>query len=452
MKVGPKFKAFLKERTAEVEFLEGTTLAGKTTVGLVKFITKVAESPKHAHIIAGLDKGVIEKNLISKDHGIQEVFGQYLTYYGNGRGNEGIPHILFYPNAPSKKGEKIIYCLGYDDKKRWQKALGGQYGCLFIDEINIADMEFVREASMRCDYLMGTLNPDDPSLPIYAEYINHARPLKEWRDGTPQEILAELTEPVKPKWVHWFFNFRDNVALTEDKIQQAIRNVPEGTKLYKNKIQGLRGRATGLVFSNFSEKNIITDKWLAQAISEGKVRFKRFSVGMDTAYSAHSEDTISMELVGITDDNKVIVLAEKCYNNRDLREPIAPSDTVLKLIDFLEQAEEKYGLCRNVFVDSADQATLMECRKYKRQHGSIYQFNDSYKAVKIIDRINHKLGWIAQGSYLVHESCKEHIREMNAYSWKDDKDEPEDRNNHTIDAVDYAWLPFRREIGVLEDD
>ncbi len=62
--------------------------------------------------------------------------------------------------------------MGYGDKKKWQKALGGQYGCLYIDEINTADIDFVREAAMRCDYLMATLNPDDPSLPVYKEYIN----------------------------------------------------------------------------------------------------------------------------------------------------------------------------------------------------------------------------------------------------------------------------------------
>ena len=45
--------------------------------------------------------------------------------------------------------DKKIYVLGYADKARWKKALGGQYGCLYIDEINIADMDFVREASMR---------------------------------------------------------------------------------------------------------------------------------------------------------------------------------------------------------------------------------------------------------------------------------------------------------------
>lgn len=38
-----KYKAFLR-CDAPVEFLEGTTAAGKTTVGLFKFMLKVADS------------------------------------------------------------------------------------------------------------------------------------------------------------------------------------------------------------------------------------------------------------------------------------------------------------------------------------------------------------------------------------------------------------------------
>lgn len=55
-----KYKAFLR-CDAPVEFLEGTTAAGKTTVGLFKFMLKVAESLKKIHILAGLDLGTIEK-------------------------------------------------------------------------------------------------------------------------------------------------------------------------------------------------------------------------------------------------------------------------------------------------------------------------------------------------------------------------------------------------------
>lgn len=191
-----KYLAFLRH-DAPVEFLEGTTAAGKTTVGIFKFMLKVAESPKKLHILSGLDLGTIEKNIINKELGILDDFGDLVDYWPGGRGEYSLPHLVFR----TSNGTKIIFVLGYDNKKRWKKALGGQYGCLYIDEINIADMEYVRESAMRCDYLMGTLNPDDPALPIYREYINHSRPLPEWAADTPKEIMNQLNQTPKPGWV-----------------------------------------------------------------------------------------------------------------------------------------------------------------------------------------------------------------------------------------------------------
>lgn len=48
-----------------------------------------------------------------------------------------------------------------------------------------------------------------------------------------------------------------NAGLSAEKVEKIISMVPPGTKLYKNKILGLRGRATGLVF-NLEDKSIIT--------------------------------------------------------------------------------------------------------------------------------------------------------------------------------------------------
>ena len=116
-----KYKAFLR-CNAPVEFLEGTTAAGKTTVGLFKFMLKVAESPKKLHSLAAKDTGTAEKNIINKDLGMIDDFGILTEYNGNGTKVEKIPHILFHTSA----GDKIIYVMGYGDKKKWQKALGGQ--------------------------------------------------------------------------------------------------------------------------------------------------------------------------------------------------------------------------------------------------------------------------------------------------------------------------------------
>ena len=90
-----KYKAFLR-CNAPVEFLEGTTAAGKTTVGIFKFMLKVAESPKKLHIIAADDTGTAEKNIINKDLGILDDFGVLVEYNGSGTKDDNIQHLKFF--------------------------------------------------------------------------------------------------------------------------------------------------------------------------------------------------------------------------------------------------------------------------------------------------------------------------------------------------------------------
>ena len=439
-----KYKAFLRCK-AKVEFLEGTTMAGKTTVGIFKFMLMVAQSHKKLHVLAAKDIGTAEKNIINKDLGIVDDFGVLVDYNGNGNKDEKIPHIVFH----TSKGKRIIYVMGYDNRDKWEKALGGQYGCLYIDEINTADMDFVREAAMRSDYMMGTLNPDVPTLPIYKEYVNCSRPLPEWKDETPKEILKELVEEPKPDWVHWFFSFEHNLGLTKEELDRVLTNTPKGTKVYKNKVQGLRGRSTGLVFSNFERKrHVMNEAQLRAQMEENGERFVEFTAGLDTAYSQKSPDTIAITFFGITNQRRLIQLDEKKYNNAELKTPLAPSDTVRNTLDFLERNREKWGFARNLYIDSADQATKTEFIKYKSNRGSIYEFNDAWKKTKIIDRINFVLGWLATDSIVILEHCTETIYEFETYSWLENKDnEPEDGHDHMINSGQYAWLPYKLKIG-----
>ena len=63
-----------------------------------------------------------------------------------------MPHLIVHATT----GDKIVFIVGYSTKEKWKDALGGQYGCLLIDEVNTANMEFVRESIMRADYTMLT--------------------------------------------------------------------------------------------------------------------------------------------------------------------------------------------------------------------------------------------------------------------------------------------------------
>ena len=439
-KLSPKYLEFLKHN-APVEALEGTTAAGKTTVGITKFMLKVAKSKKKMHVIAAKTTGVAEKNIIQKEYGIMDVFGDLVRYNGNGDKDNKIPHIRY--NTSNE--EKIIYILGYDNVDKWKMALGSQFGCVLIDEVNTANVEFVREISTRNDYMMMTLNPDDPNLPIYSEFINCCRPLKKYKKDVPVEILEQLNSEEKPNWTYWFFSFYDNASLSEADIEKKKLSAPKGTKLYKNKILGLRGRATGLIFSNFERKNNVITREKAKTY-----KFIQFSAGLDTAYSESSPDTLAMTFIGITDKGKLVILNEEVYNNKNLEIPLAPSDIAPRFFYFLERNRKAWGLARDVFVDSADQATITELKKFKRTNPCVYNFINAYKKVTIIDRIHLALGWINVDNKVYYEvlnTCIEHIRELESYSWKEDKYEPEDSNDHTINSSQYAWIPFRTKIG-----
>lgn len=431
-----KYIDFINTTDVRAEFLEGTTASGKTTVGAgIKFMRMVSASTKKFHIIASKTTGTAEKNIIQQENGILDIH-RNAVYFGNGDKEFKLPHIKF-------EG-KIIFVLGYDNKDKWENALGGQYGCVFIDEINTADIDFVRELSTRNEYLLATLNPDDPALPVYKEFVNRSRPFKKYAADVPEEILSELCEGSVPGWRYWFFSFRDNLSLTPEDIERKKTSAPPGTKLYKNKILGLRGKATGLVFGHFDRKKHVFHE---AGLQKQNVRFVQFTAGLDTSYSSKSSDTIAMAFMGIDANGVLYLLEEHIIQNADLTTPQSPSDIAVKFVRFLEMCRNKWGFARDVFIDSADQATMTELHKYKRQSGCLYQFVNSYKKVKILDRIHLQSGWIASGHYLVNETCREHLHELECYSWQEDKDEPEDGHDHTINAVQYAFIPYRGRIG-----
>lgn len=454
MLLSDKYWDYIDE-PARAEFLEGTTAAGKTTTVGVKFIMNVEESALTMHVIASKTTGVAEKNIINSDFGLMQIFPN-LQYCGNGDKDNKLPHL--------KLGNKIIYILGYDNKDKWENALGSQFGCVWVDECNTANMDFIREVFGRSKYFVGTLNPDDPSLPVYDEYVNRSRPLDKYKKDIPTEIMDYLNkcEPV-PNWKYWFFSFEDNISMSEEDIKEKKLSYPKGTKIYKNKVQGLRGRATGLVFSNFDRKRHVRSReWAKQFIQKDRNQeeyFVIFTSGLDTAYSTESPDTIAMSFSGITNKGRHVLLDEKVYNNASLEIPIAPSDTVVNYIDFLERNRKEWGFAKNVFIDSADQATITEFAKYKRAHSEcLYIFNGAYKAVEIIDRINLQLGWLLyddeagkEPMFYVVDTCTNFITESEVYSWLEGKDNtPEDKNDHMINSTQYGWIPYRDKIGVVK--
>lgn len=454
LKISEKYKFFLSQRGKNrFEFLEGPSATGKTTIGAgIAFILEVLLSKKKQHIIAGLDTGTIEKNIIGSEFGILKIWGKRIKFYPKGKGDLNLPHLTINWGGQSK----VIIILGYDTEARWKKALGGQYGCVYCDEMVIAPMSFLRQIFMRCDYFLGTSNPNNPDLPVYKEFINRCRPMEECIGDAPPELEEMLNEPAEEGWIWWYFDLSDNDGLSEEKKELIRKSYTPGSADYLYYILGIRGKAEGVIFDNFDrKKNIRSEKDALKLLDKKNGEyFIQFSAGLDTSYSEKSDDTIAMSFIGITNLRNLYILDEEVYNNKDSKIVYAPSVIAEKYHNFLEKNRNKWGFAQNTFIDSADQATISEMKIYKNKKGLIYNFNDAWKKLKIIDRIQLQKGWIATDNFYVLDNCINYIHELQVYSWseKENRMIPEDKNDHMINSVQYAWIPYKEKIGTIQGD
>ncbi len=451
MDLSPKQKAFLTYK-APVECAEGQTYGGKTTIGAIKFILRVKASKKPLHFIAGQDLGVVEKNIVNSENGILAMFGNQVEYFGNGNVEFNLPHI----RVSSLRGNKYVFIFGYNDATRWKKALGGQYGCGMIDECNTANMDFVREAAMRVDYLLMTLNPDDPNLEIYSEYINHCRPLPEWERDVPKEMMIQLqSRPAKKGWVHWFFRMDDNPSLTPEKKAKILANVPEGTKIWKSKILGLRGRAEGIVFKRFDrDKQVINlDMQTAnlQMVLKPMEQVAYIFCGLDTGIE---RDATALVTILVTTSGRLIILPSMyydCSKNNDLSN--APSSQALTIQKWLDYWLNKFGLfdpssvkicCDSAAVTNATAKeinirTHYNCVPVEKKD----RINDTLRAIGIIEKEGFvtivNCGNIDPTTFRKVGDTDMFVVELENQVWDKKKGNvPEDGNDHCIDAFKYG--------------
>lgn len=277
---------------SKIDILEGTARSGKSTVALFKFGFRVNESSSNQHIIAAATTVVARRNLIDRNFGFKEMFkGVVREGTDTKKGN----HLVF---TDSRGVEKYIYIVGYQDKARWKAILGSTIGCVLVDEINLADPDFIAQAyrsgaSVDDWYLSGTLNPANPDLEIY-EFINRTRPLKKYVDYIPHELIDYLkSSKLKPlnRAVYWFFDFNDNPIMTDELVNEFKQLYPVGSFYYNSLILGLRGVTEGAVFGKYISDDL--DINLHDTPERGwQDDFIRFAVGIDLGNNEIKRGTI----------------------------------------------------------------------------------------------------------------------------------------------------------------
>ena len=402
---------------------EGTVRSSKTVTAIQAFFYRVYNSDSYLHLIAGYDFDSINNNLLTADGlGLLTQFSRYCTLKKDKIG-------CYYVEMRSAKGLKKIKLAGYSNVAKWKKVLGGSIECVFIDEVNIADKQFVqecfaRQTSFDNPFTIFTLNGDIPTHYIYTDYINTCKILGD----APATIRADMDKTQKVKgryYMHW--TFEDNPIMSAEKIANAKLQYPTGSYYYTIKILGERGVPGDLIFVDYINDGLIADLKYED--------YDIFTVGVD---------------IGATRAQNSFVL---CGFKRNFTECAILDKRTFQECGYKQKTEmlkntvsawlSKNIAIEGVFVDSAEQNYITDLRAEFKQL-NLPPVAGSYKAT-IKDRIDLLI--VLMSSLRIKfnntEQGRNALQSYKISKWKDGKkgEEREDKNewqNDVMDSTEYA--------------
>jgi hypothetical protein len=328
-----KHRDLIKDRSPVI-FAEGTTNSGKSFIIGIAFILRIIAEPntRTQFVLAGESVPVLERMFIQNEASFYNMFSPICSYT---RAGEGGARITI--DIPGKRN-KTIYLVGYDNKKRWRSILGLTIHGFNIEEINIADDEFIGESFIRTfrnvGWMYGSSNGGDPDTLVYTDYMNKGRPLDKWAAQVPKETWEELNRcESDDTFRYYFFNFDDNPTMTLQERTNLIKNTPKNSYQWKTKIIGIRGIREGVIYADYMsrEKNIIYLDLLADQKDNPKAFEWLSARGIELM-------TIGQDVGGT--DNNVFVL--KLFT-RNYAEVVA--------VDFIEFNDVNFDEIWNRFVE-----------------------------------------------------------------------------------------------------
>jgi hypothetical protein len=357
------------------------------------------------------------------------------------RAGEGGARIKVSMGAGRK--DKTIYLVGYDNKKRWRSILGLTIHGFNIEEINIADDEFISEAFIRVfrngGFMYATCNGGDPDTPVYVDYMNKGRPLEKYAQQVPKETWEELnrSEPSE-SFRYYFFTFDDNPTMTIEQRTNLINNTPKDSYQWKTKIIGIRGIREGVIYAEYMsrDKNIIDVDFLKD--DEANAFFKQYGI----------EDMTLGQDVGGTDNNVITLnLFTRDHAHHIVMDFIefneANHDEIWdNFVKWFMPYYEKYSeYIKGDFIDHAAKIMRLTMDARLRQHFGLR----CYKAYKytIKDRCDWGVTQLDQGRLVFTTKCEPIYQAFSKAfydnsSKTDIRDFPKHIYKDRVDSVEYG--------------
>jgi phage terminase large subunit len=308
--------------------------------------------------------------------------------------------------------KQVLLMFGMYDSNKWH-SVDGYYelGSNIIEWFSVDDETKLR--GRKRDYLF----INEATEVTYDEYVQLAL-------RTSGRIVMDLNPSLWNSWIYdlegqpdvfyTVVTYKDNPFLEQSLIDEIEKLRDKDPATWKVFGEGQRGVPTRVVFSH------------QQYYSELPQSAKLLGYGIDFGYNDPST------LVRVYKDGDSIYCEELLY----LKNVTIP-DFIYKIKDL------GVNLTDDFIADSANPQAISELSRN----------GINAKPVKK-DTILSGIDQIKRSNFFVHSNSQNLINELNSYVWKNDKngnnlDEPEDRNNHLLDAIRYVLqMKMMRNTGV----
>ena len=333
---------------------------------------------------------------IQNESSFYNIFKPICNYVSAGQGGARIV-VSVGDDAPPK----VIYLVGYDNKKRWRSILGLTIHGFNVEEVNIADDEFVSEAFIRTfrngGWMYASCNGGDPDIPVYTDYMNKGRPLEKWAHQVPKETWEELNRQIPDiAFRYYFFTFDDNPTMTQAQRQALIDNTPKDSYQWKTKILGIRGIREGIIYADYMtrKKNIIELDMLSDNQDDLQFLLPRgielITVGQDVGGTDNNVFTLNVFTKGYREHIVVDMLEFNDANHDEIWE---------KFSKWFKPYWEKYSMyMKGVFIDAAAKIMRLTMDDRLKRHFNLRCYG-AYKYT-IVQRVDAGITQLDQARLL----------------------------------------------------
>lgn len=376
-----------QQSDARINIFEGPVRAGKSFIGLVRWLEFCRRGPPGPLVICGRTDKTIKRNIISP---LQDLVGDAVKY------SIGKGEVRLY--------DRVMYVIGANDERAEAKIRGSEFAGALIDELTLLPENFCKMLLSRLSIpgaqLFASTNPDSPFHWVKKDLIDREK-----------ELNCKV----------FSFSIDDNPALSEE-YKKELKREYQGL-WYKRYIEGKWVMAEGAVYDFFDDDIHIIKHPPGNATS--------YILGVD--YGTTNPCVFS--LIGYNPSLYPNMWLEKeyYYNSKETQRQKSDYEYTKDLIEFTDGV-----YCEAIYIDPSAASFKQELRRNGVQNIRDAN-NDVLTGIRFVGQL------LMNGTLKVCENCTKTIQEFSNYVWdckasERGEDKPVKMNDHAMDSIRYAIM------------